>query len=183
MLRLLNSIIGFVMLLYPLAVYLGIQVLKPWKISAALLVLLLVRFCLFPADKLWSRPLIGFGVLYCVFAVWHNSELSLRLYPVWVNFCLFLLFSISLACPPPAIERLARLQHPDLSDQGVKYTQKVTQIWCAFFIINGLIAAGTALWANFFWWSFYNGFIAYVLIGLLMGIEYLVRIRMLGHGH
>lgn len=178
MLRLLNSFIGFVILLYPLAVYLGIRVTAPWKISAALLAMLLVRFCLFPADRQWSRILIGIGVLYCVFAVWHNSEISLRLYPVWVNLCLFLLFSISLAYPPPVIERLARLQHPDLSIQGISYTRKATQVWCVFFIINGLIAAGTALWANFFWWSLYNGFIAYVLIGLLMGIEYLVRIRM-----
>ena len=150
MLQLLNSIIGFVLLLYPLAVYLGIQVLKPWKISAVLLAILLARMCLFPADRQWGRVLVGVGVLYCVFAVWHNSELSLRFYPVWVNLCLFLLFAISLAYPPPAIERLARLQHPNLSDQGVSYTRKVTQIWCGFFIINASIAAGTALWANFF---------------------------------
>ena len=181
MLRLLNSIIGCVMLLYPLAVYFGIQTLEPWEISAALLAILLVRLCLFPADKQWSRALVGVGVLYCVFAVWHNSELSLRFYPVWVNICLFLLFVISLAYPPPAIERLARLQHPNLSSQGVRYTRKVTYIWCGFFIINASIAAGTALWANFFWWSLYNGFIAYLLIGLLMGIEYLVRIRLLAH--
>lgn len=182
MLQLLNSLIGFVILLYPLAAYLGIQVMVPWKISAALLVVLMVRFCLFPADRQWSRALIGIGVLYCVFAIWHNSELSLRLYPVWVNFCLFLLFAISLAYPPPVIERLARLQHPDLSVQGAVYTRKVTQVWCVFFIINGLIAAGTALWADFFWWGLYNGFIAYVLIGLLMGVEYLIRIRV-QHGH
>jgi uncharacterized membrane protein len=178
MLRLLNSLIGFVLLLYPLAVYLGLQVLVPWKISAVLLVILLIRFCLFPADRQWSKALVGIGVLYCVFAIWQNSELSLRLYPVGVNFCLFLLFSLSLVYPPPVIERLARLQHPNLSIQGISHTRKVTQVWSAFFIINGLIAAVTAFWANFFWWSLYNGFIAYVLMGLLMGTEYLIRIRM-----
>jgi uncharacterized membrane protein len=183
MFRLQNSIIGCVILLYPIAVYLGIQVLKPWSIALALLVMLLIRLCLFPADKQWGRWLVGFGVLYCVFAVWHNSELSLRFYPVWVNLCLFLLFSLSLYYPPPAIERLARLQHPNLSAQGVRYTRNVTTIWCAFFVINAAIAAGTALWANFFWWSLYNGCIAYLLIGLLMGVEYLVRIRMLAHEH
>jgi uncharacterized membrane protein len=183
MFRLLNGIIGFVMFLYPLAVYLGIQTLQPWKISAALLVILLVRFCLFPADKQWGRVLVGVGALYFLFAVWDKSALSLRFYPVVVNLCLFLLFAVSLAYPPPAIERLARLQHPNLSDQGISYTRKVTYIWSAFFIINASIAAGTALWADFFWWSLYNGCIAYFLIGLLMGIEYLVRIRMLPHEH
>jgi uncharacterized membrane protein len=183
MLRVLNSIIGFVLLLYPLAVYLGIQTLEPWKISAALLIILLARLCLFPANKKWGRVLVGVGVLYCIFAVWHNSALSLRFYPVLVNLCLFLLFLISLVFPPPAIERLARLRHPHLSAQGVRYTRKVTYIWCAFFVVNASIAAGTALWANFFWWSLYNGCIAYLLIGLLMGIEYLVRIRTLAHEH
>lgn len=180
--HLLNSLIGFVVLLYPLAAYWGIQVLTPWKIAAVLLVALLLRFWLFPAGRQWGRTLLGVSVLYCVFAIWHNSELSLRLYPVFVNGCLFLLFAISLVYPPPVIERLARLQHPDLSPQGVSYTRKVTQVWCAFFILNGLIAAGTALWADFFWWSLYNGLIAYGLIGLLMGIEYLIRIRMQAHG-
>jgi uncharacterized membrane protein len=177
MLRILNAVIGVVILLYPLAVYLGIQVTAPWKISATLLAMLLIRFWLFPADKQWGRALIGVGALYCVFAIWDNSELSLRFYPVGVNASLFLLFSVSLLYPPPIIERLARLQHPNLSIQGVNYTRKVTQVWCVFFIINGLIAAGTALWANFFWWSLYNGCIAYGLMGLLMGTEYLIRVR------
>jgi uncharacterized membrane protein len=183
MLRLLNSIIGFAVLLYPLAVYFGVQVMSPWKISAALMAMLILRFSLFPADRQWGRTLIGIGILYCAFAIWDNSVLSLRFYPVGVSVCLFLLFSLSLLYPPPVIERLARLQHPDLSSQAVNYTRKVTQIWCVFFVVNASIAAGTALWANFFWWSLYNGFIAYVLIGLLMGIEYAVRIKMQLHEH
>ena len=32
-----------------------------------------------------------------------------------------------------AIERIARLQHPDLPPEGVVYTRRVTQIWCVFF--------------------------------------------------
>ncbi len=181
MLGLLNSIIGLAVLLYPLAVYYGIQVLTPWKIAASLLAMLLIRFWLFPANKQSSRVLIGIAAIYCIFAIWHNSEVSLRFYPVWINLCLFSVFFISLIYPPPIIERLARLQHPDLSLQGVRYTRKVTQVWCLFFIGNGLIAAGTALWAPFAWWSVYNGLIAYVLIGLLMGIEYLIRIRMMAN--
>lgn len=175
--RLLNSCLGFIVLLYPLAVYWGIQVITPWKISAVLLVALLLRFWLFPAVKQWNKLLVVVGVFYCVFAIWHNSELSLRFYPVWVNFCLFAVFAVSLRYPPPIIERLARLQHPNLSLQGVQYTRKVTQVWCVFFIMNGLIAAGTAVWANFFWWSVYNGLIAYGLMGLLMGVEYLIRMK------
>lgn len=181
MLRLLNSLIGLCLLLYPAAVYFGMQVLMPWQIAALLLAMLLIRFYLFPTKQQWGKPLIIAGAIYCIFAIWLNSELSLRIYPVWVNFCLFLIFFLSLIYPPPIIERLARLQHPTLPEQGIIYTRKVTQIWCGFFVVNAAIAAATALWANFFWWSLYNGCIAYVLIGLLMGIEYLVRIKTQSH--
>ncbi|POZ50066.1 hypothetical protein [Methylovulum psychrotolerans] len=174
----LRVILACALLLYPLAVYLGIQVLAPWKMALALLVVLTARFFLSPADRQLGWPLMGFGVLYCAFAIWQNSALGLRLYPVGVNACFFLLFALSLLYPPPIVERLARMQDPNLSAQGVIHTRKVTQVWCVFFIVNGLIAAGTALWGSFFWWSLYNGFISYMLIGLLMGIEYLIRIRM-----
>jgi uncharacterized membrane protein len=183
MVRLLNSVIGFALLLYPFAVYFGIQVLEPWKILAVLLAVLLLRFCLFPTERLEGNAFAGLGVLYCVFAIWHNSEISLRLYSVGVYVCLLLLFALSLVSPPSAFERLARFQHPNLSSQSILYTRKVTLVWCIFFTGNGLIAAGTAVWANSFWWGLYNGFIAYLLMGILMGAEYLFRIRTLANEH
>jgi uncharacterized membrane protein len=44
-----------------------------------------------------------------------------------------------------------------------------------FFIGNGLIALYTALFASFDAWALYNGAIAYGLIGLLFGGEWLFR--------
>ena len=79
------------------------------------------------------------------------------------------------------IERLARLQHPDLPPEGVIYTRRVTQVWCAFFIINGAMALSTALWASLEIWSLYNGLIAYVLMGGLFAAEYLVRMKTQKH--
>ena len=55
------------------------------------------------------------------------------------------------------------------------YTRKVTQAWCAFFILNGLAAAATVWLGDRWLWSLYNGFIAYVLMGILMGTELLIR--------
>jgi uncharacterized membrane protein len=83
--------------------------------------------------------------------------------------------------PPPIIERFARLQHPNLPASGIQYTRKVTLVWSLFFLINGCIALGTALWCSFAWWSLYNGFISYLLMALLMGIEYIVRINTQEH--
>ena len=179
--RVLVSIFGFLTLLYPLAVYFGIQYFEPWKIATAFFVMLLLRLMTTKADKKWNHILLIAACAYCAFAIWNNNLITLRFYPVLISFGLFTLFVSSLFFPPPIIERIARIQHPHLPEQGITYTRKVTLIWSVFFLFNGLIAAITAIWSSFEWWSLYNGFISYLLMGLLMGIEYLVRIRTQPH--
>jgi len=179
--KLVNSVIAVLTLLYPLAVYFGIHYIEPWQIAALLAALLTVRLLSGGAADRGSRLLLMAALLYCGFAVWHNNLISLRFYPTLINLVLLLVFTASLYFPPTAIERLARLQHPDLPPKGVRYTRKVTQVWCVFFLLNGLAAAATALWSSFAWWSLYNGLIAYLLMGLLMAIEYAVRIRTQDH--
>lgn len=110
-------------------------------------------------------------------AVWANALLPLKLYPVLVNAVLLAVFGFSLAVPPSMVERFARLREPDLPPAAVAYTKRVTQVWCVFFIFNGAIALGTALWASAEVWSLYTGVIAYILMGLLFGLEYLARLR------
>ena len=179
--NLVAAFIGFLTLLYPIAVYFGIQYLEPWKIGLILLGLLLLRVVLVKSDKKHSQLLMLIGIAFCILAVWSNNLITLRFYPVLISFCLFVIFASSLFYPPPVIERLARLQHPDLPEQGVRYTRKVTQVWCVFFVCNGLIATVTAVWSSLAWWSLYNGFISYILMALLMVVEYLVRIRTQDH--
>ena len=106
-----------------------------------------------------------------------NAVLPLKLYPVLVNAVLFVVFQYSLRHPPTVIERLARLQEPNLPESGVRYTRKVTIVWSVFFVVNGSIALGTALWASDATWALYNGLIAYGLMGLLFAVEWLVRQR------
>ncbi len=178
---LINSIVGIMTVLYPFAVYYGIQYLEPWKIAALLVVILALRLLLNHGDKQRSRPLILIGIAYCGFAAWHNELDALRLYPVLVNAAMFIFFAWSLHSPPPLIERLARIQHPNLPSEGVLYTKRVTQIWCGFFFVNGSIALFTALWGSFEIWSLYNGLIAYLLMGILFAGEYVVRMRTQRH--
>ncbi len=178
---LINGVLGVLIILYPIAVYFGIQYMQPWKISALLLFILCIRFVIskFKArvDNCWNRHLLVLGIVYCVFAIWMNNTISLLFYPVLISFSLLMIFATSLFSPPPIIERLARLQHPNLPEQGIRYTRRVTQVWCVFFLINGCIALVTAIWCSFAVWSLYNGFISYLLMGAVMGIEYLVRIK------
>jgi uncharacterized membrane protein len=178
---LVNAVLGLSTFLYPLAVYFGSQYLEPWKIAALLIVLLLVRLAVTYSNRHWSSALLLAGIGYCVFSMWSNELGTLRLYPVLVNALMLLVFGWSLFFPPSLIERLARLQHPDLPPEGIVYTRRVTQVWCCFFIFNGFTAWVTAVWASLEVWSLYNGLIAYVLMGLLFAVEYLVRLRTQKH--
>ncbi len=179
--KILGLFIGLLTLLYPLAVYFGLQYYQPWQIALVLSLLLLLRLWTSSAIRRWNQCLMLIGILFCGWVIWDNSQVSLLFYPALINFSLFLIFAYSLFFPPTIIERLARLQHPNLPEQGVNYTVKVTKVWSLFFLLNGIAALATALWSSFFWWSLYNGLIAYLLIGLIMGIEYLIRIRTMDH--
>jgi uncharacterized membrane protein len=106
----------------------------------------------------------------------------LQFYPALVSGVMLVVFLWSLHSPPSLIERLARLQHPDLPPEGVIYTRRVTLVcWCGFFIVNGGIALVTALWSSFEVWSLYNGLIPYILMGILLGGEYVVRMKTQKH--
>lgn len=168
-------------MLYPFAVYFGIQYLEPWKIASILFVLLGIRLIAAYSVKHWSSPLLMLGMVYCLLAGWSNELLSLRFYPVIVNCAMLLLFSWSLLSPQSLIERIARIQHPELPPEAIVYTRRVTQVWCVFFIVNGSIALITALWSSFDAWILYNGLIAYLLMGILFAGEYCVRLRTQKH--
>lgn len=121
----------------------------------------------------WALPLLvaalaGASLLF-------GSAVPLRFYPVAVNVGLCALFGLSLAFPPSAIERIARMREPQLPPRGVRYTRQVTWVWVAFFLVNGSVALWTAVWGTDAQWALYNGAIAYGLAGALFALEYLVR--------
>ncbi|MDD5462672.1 MAG: hypothetical protein PHG00_13740 [Methylococcales bacterium] len=178
---LINGITVIFTVLYPLALYFGVNYFAPWKIAGVLAVLLVIKLAASYSDKHWSRPLLIAGVFYFGLVLWNNNFVSLRFYPALVSGVLLIIFSWSLLSPPSLIERFARLQHPDLPAEGVIYTRRVTQVWCIFFIVNGAIAVATAIWSSFEMWSLYNGLIAYVMMGILMGGEYIVRMKTQKH--
>jgi uncharacterized membrane protein len=163
-------------LLYPLAIWFADGQVEPRWLALLLLLAAALRL---PAMKV-SQAARWTGVaalLLAAGAIWANALLPLKLYPVLVNAAFLAAFAYSLAAPPSMVERMARLTEPDLPPEGVAYTRVVTQVWCGFFVLNGALALVTALWASPALWSLYNGVIAYVLMGLLFGGEYLVRLR------
>ncbi|CAM2010962.1 hypothetical protein APED_30150 [Acanthopleuribacter pedis] len=132
---------------------------------------------------LWRRkgdgallPALSMAVIVAV--VWLTGWSGAVLYqPVAVNAVLFSTFWVSLRRPPSMIERFARLQEPDLPPEAVVYCAKVTRVWCGFFVLNGVLSLFTALYGDLALWTLYNGLISYGLIGLLFGVEWLVRLR------
>ncbi|NML29409.1 COG4648 family protein [Paraburkholderia antibiotica] len=104
-----------------------------------------------------------------------DSELLLRFYPALVNLGLLIAFGATLRHGPSMIEKFARLGKPDLPAAAVRYTRRVTQVWCGFFVLNGAFSVYTALCWSRANWSLYNGVIAYGLIGALLAGEYAWR--------
>lgn len=177
--RLLGVLLGLLLLFYPLLVYVGLQQFGPRVLAAILLAAALLRLAV---AKLTGQALGNSSWLLLAAAaatgvtLVTGSVIGLKFYPVLVSAVLLLVFGFSLWRPPSMIERFARLQHADLPDQAIPYTRKVTWVWCGFFVLNGTIASAT-LFASDRIWALYNGLLSYVLIGLLLAGEYLVRLR------
>lgn len=162
---------------YPFAAALLVRLAGPGWVVAALLLAVALRSVLSLKRKVpggLSYGLLGVAAGLALVAL-YDQELSARLYPAFMNVAMLLAFAYTLWRPPSMIERFARLLEPDLPASGVRYTRVVTWIWTGFFMINGGIAAWTALRASWDVWTFYNGFIAYLAIGGLFVSEMLVR--------
>ncbi|WP_017801806.1 hypothetical protein [Winslowiella toletana] len=117
------------------------------------------------------------GVALCLASYLLRSHQLLLWYPVAVSAVMLLLFGGSLFSAMPMVERLARIREPQLPPPAIRWTRRVTQIWCLFFIFNGSVATATCLAGNLHWWTLWNGIISYLLMGLLMAGEWLLRQR------
>lgn len=169
----LSLLLGLATLVYPIVVYLSIGHMPSHWLAALLLALAVAR-ALIAQQKFWWVTAAGAAVL-CAASMMRSDMLAIKLYPVLVNAVLLGVFAYSLWQTPSVVERLARLKEPDLPASGVRYTRRVTQVWCVFFVMNGAAAAYTAGWASDAQWALYNGAIAYGLMGCVMAVEWCVR--------
>ncbi|OOF65651.1 hypothetical protein [Rodentibacter sp. Ppn85] len=122
----------------------------------------------------------GIAVLLTIIGITHTNEMMYG-YPIIINGLMLVIFGISLWQKQTIIERFARMQTPNLSEKGVRYTRKVTLIWCGFFIFNIAISGITIYFNLLDYWALYNGFISYLLMGILMAGEWIVRQYMKKH--
>lgn len=172
---LLAAVLLAVSLAYPVVVYLALGHLSPRWIALLLVVLALARAWV-TRESFWLAAAALAAVLAGASALGDQWG-PLKLYPALVNLVMFGLFAMSLWRGPSVVERLARLRETNFPPAAIAYTRRVTQVWCGFFVVNGLIAVATALWASAAIWALYNGLLSYVAMGALMGGEWLVRRR------
>ncbi|THF62503.1 COG4648 family protein [Pseudothauera rhizosphaerae] len=174
--RALGAALALLGVAYPFAVYFSLEHVRPGWLAAAAAALWLTRaLCRPEAGQFGGRWLPGLALAFCTAIALADTQAALRWYPVMVNALLLAVFGASLMHGRPVIERLARLRHPDLPEAGVRYTRRVTEVWCGFFLVNGGIAAALALWGSWSAWTWYNGAASYALMGLLLGGEWLLR--------
>ncbi len=175
----LRAVIGLLFLLYPLLVYFGLQQWSVRTLALVLLALFIVRMMIQKRSSNQSNLSTGVVMLVAVVvlvgALLTNHQQFFLYYPVAMNIALLGLFASSVFHPPTVIERLARLQEPDLPPEGVRYTRNVTVLWCGFFAVNGSIAWYTVHFCTLQQWTLYNGFIAYLAMGMLFAAEFLYR--------
>lgn len=165
------------LLLYPALVYFGLQHFGPRSVAGLILVIVLLRTLTTASlggGASSSHWLLLAASVATLGTLVTGSDISLKFYPVMVSLTLLLVFATSLWKPPTVIERIARLQDPQLPPEGVNYTRVVTWVWCGFFVFNGTVATITAFSSDRIW-AIYNGFISYLLMGALFSLEYLIR--------
>lgn len=177
--QLLTVLSAVVLLAYPFAVYFGIEQYGLSTVGILLIAALGIRLISVQRSQLNELKSVArlsalIGISLVSLGVLFKQHGWLTFYPVVVNLCMLLVFASSLKQPQTIIERLARLQHPDLPASGIAYTRKVTQVWCVFFTFNGLFALYTCF-HSLELWTLYNGLISYLLAGSLFVIEWVVR--------
>jgi uncharacterized membrane protein len=185
----LSLAVGGVLVLYPVLMYFGHTHLEARWMALILVALCVARLAVLrlapaaqPAGAFGTAQLIAIclgAIALALLTIWRGSPQAMLYYPVLVNAVLLAVFAWSVFHPPTVVERIARATKRDLPPQAVPYLRRVTIAWSIFFVCNGAAALFTATETSFETWTLYNGFLAYVLIGLMFGAELLARQRVM----
>lgn len=161
--------------LYPFFVYFGLQYLPPSFFGIALLILLGMRFgVLLPEERPILLPVLLLYVAYAALAALADSKTMLLFYPVLVSCTLCVLFLNSIRVGEPLLLRVLRARGWAMSEHAPRYLHNLTLIWAGFFALNGAVALWTAT-LSIEAWTVYNGFLSYVLVAILVAVEYVFR--------
>ena len=158
---------GLLAATYPFIVYYGLNHYSASVFAWVLFVLLIVRLVIkgnYHEPSQWMQ-LVVVGI-FCIIVAIVNSEQLLRYYPVLMSLGFSALFAFSLRSKTSLIERFAKMSgEVDYSSQAVGYMRSLTIVWAILLAFNAMIAAYTACCMPLKTWTFYNGLLAYFLLG------------------
>ena len=118
-------------------------------------------------------PVLG---TVCVVLLFHFSKIyALKFYPVIVNSFIYCVFFSSVFCEETIIQKIAKKMDGELTDFSRNYTRKLTYVWCIFLFVNLSISFATVFMSPKVW-ELYNACISYIALGVMFGVEYIVRI-------
>ena len=119
------------------------------------------------------RTAIAVAVVWAIYLL--KGNVWFRLYPVLAVGAFLAAFGLSLL-GTPLVERFARRMGEDLDAAGVSYCRSATVAWTVFLSAHFAVTVAT-LFGPIEAWAVYNGFVAYMLIGLMFLGEFIVRKR------
>lgn len=165
---------------YPFVVYATLG-----RVPAGALVLLALSVTVarlaFFKDRAMARPvvfaLLGVAIVIAVVALL-DAMMAAKLYPVLMSLAFAGAFGLSLIFPPSLIEVMALRRHPNPDPATRRYMRRLSFVWCLFLLANSAVSALTSM-SELWLWTLYNGLISYLLMGALLGGEWLVRQRIL----
>jgi uncharacterized membrane protein len=115
-------------------------------------------------------PFVAIIIIYMIAILLDSVTYMLHL-PFLISTIFLISFSYGFLSPPNTIEVFARRFVSDLSIEEIAYCRRVTLVWVCFLGLNGVVAYYTACCTSLRIWSLYNGFITYMVIGLLFAVE------------
>lgn len=121
-------------------------------------------------------PVLSIAFTLFIILLFHFTRFkALKLYPVCVNFGIFLIFFSSIFSEETIIQKFAKMIDGELSKIELDYTRNLTYIWSLFLFIQFIISVITVFCSDRIW-IIYNGCISYILLGTFFTVEYIVRI-------
>lgn len=164
---------------WPFIIWFGVIKQHMHWITPILLGLMIIRLVGFLPGAGPMRGLAKTGsllaILLCLLSLIFNRHEWLMWYPVAINTLMLVFFGSSLLFGVPIIEQLARIKRPQLPHSAIHYTKQVTQLWCVFFLLNGVISMVTVLLNDMKLWGIWNGLLSYICMGSLMFGEWIYR--------
>ncbi len=160
-----------IILAYPFVVYFGLLHFEFWQVALFVIIIALLRLLVVKnqSANYLKIGFVGAGLLlfFAVMALILKQQVWFKFYPIAISLSMLYFFASSLWTEKCMIQRFAEIREKNITPEKQRYMQKLTKVWCVFFIANAMLSTYTLLFSSDKQWMLYNGFISYVLVGAL----------------